>query len=308
MNKSITSASNSKCWNHLLLNAIVFTFGVSIGYMICSLMSIDSFNRCHVSDAPTEESSTTNNTTKSSSSTSLFDQMHYHLFQIANKPVLTTNYGRRRYKLGDVPATGGGLDNSDRELLAKLYYNASSVFEFGLGESTHIAAYVGLPRYSGVDTDATWVGQAREDAKEMNHFKFSFADIGSTRLFGNPDDESLQKIPYALQSAPLNNEMEAYDVYLVDGRYRVACACACFLHAWDRGGIMESIRVGVHDWSRGKIGVGNVSIDWGWGYWSLLEIADVEYRSKELAILKLKTNTTKQDILTMWEKHMWDRR
>jgi len=274
--------------------------------MICS-MSIDHGMNGVVSDAPMEESSSATNKTTKSSSTSLFDQMHYHLFQIANKPVLTTN-GRRRYKLGDVPATGGGLDNSDRELLAKLYYNASNVFEFGLGESTHIAAYVGVTRYSGVDTDATWVGQAREDAKEMNHFKFSFADIGSTRIFGNPDDESLQKIPYALQSAPLNNEMEAYDVYLVDGRYRVACACACFLHAWDRGGKKERIRVGVHDWSRGKIGVGNVSIDWGWGYWSLLEIADVEYQSKELAILKLKSNTTKQDILTMWKKHMWDRR
>ena len=70
-------------------------------------------------DAPTVKSSTTNNNTTKSSSTSLFDQMHYHLFQIANKPVLTTN-GRRRYNLGDVPATGGGLDNSDRELLAKL--------------------------------------------------------------------------------------------------------------------------------------------------------------------------------------------
>ena len=53
-----------------------------------------------------------------------------------------------------------------------------------MGESTHIAAYVGVSRYSGVDTDATWVGQAREDAKEMNHFKFSFGDIGSTRIFG----------------------------------------------------------------------------------------------------------------------------
>ena len=79
-----------------------------------------------------------------------------------------------------------------------------------------------MPRYSGVDTDAVWVGSARDGSTKidssrnketpMDHFLFQFADIGQTRIFGNPLNESLQKIPYALQSAPLNNEMEAFDV------------------------------------------------------------------------------------------------
>jgi hypothetical protein len=75
--------------------------------------------------------------------------------------------------------SNGGLTESDRALLGEVYYNASSVFEFGLGESTQIAAHVGVPRYSGVDSDARWVTQARAKAAK-NHFRFYFADIGQT--------------------------------------------------------------------------------------------------------------------------------
>jgi len=100
----------------------------------------------------------------------LFDVMHNHLSLLANKPV--EQVSRREYHLG---AAGGGLTDSDRELLASIYFNSSSVFEFGLGESTHIAAYVGVPRYSGVDNDPVWVVKARDGA-EMDHFRFSFAD------------------------------------------------------------------------------------------------------------------------------------
>ena len=47
--------------------------------------------------------------------------------------------------------------------------------------------------------------------------------------------------------APLDLEDEPFDVYIVDGRYRVACACISFLHALKTGGNMESVRVGIHD-------------------------------------------------------------
>ncbi len=146
-----------------------------------------------------------------------FDEMNRHLHQIATKPVISNN--RRRYQLGAVPTTGGGLDDSDRLLLSDLYYNASSVFEFGLGESSHIAAYVGVQRYAGVDNDSTWVAKARDGVvlNHASHFRFSFSDTGRNGMYGRPADETLQKIPYAYQSAPLNNELDAFDVYLVDG-------------------------------------------------------------------------------------------
>jgi hypothetical protein len=46
--------------------------------------------------------------------------------------------------------------------------------------------------------------------------------------------------------APLDLEDEPFDVYIVDGRYRVACACISCFHALKTGD-MESVRVGIHD-------------------------------------------------------------
>lgn len=106
-----------------------------------------------------------------------------------------------------------------------------------------------------------------------------------------------------------NTHIAPLKKYLVDGRYRVACACASFLHAMSRAGDMKRVRVGVHDWDRGK--VGRIE-DWHWGYWGLVEgsdaIAEIEHKSQLLAVLKLRSNTTEHDIMKMWEKHVWDRR
>mmetsp|Transcript_23669 Transcript_23669/g.42544 ORF Transcript_23669/g.42544 Transcript_23669/m.42544 type:complete len:229 (+) Transcript_23669:475-1161(+) len=228
--------------------------------------------------------------------------MNEQLYNIANEaPSPNNNNHRKQYTLGSVAVTGGGLKNSDRTLLADLYRNASSVFEYGLGESTHIAAYVGVPRLAGVDSDAAWVAEARDGSPDR--FRFAFADVGALGpLYGQPKNESLAKIPYDYQSGPLNNERGAFDLYLVDGRYRVATACASFLHAMSRGGDMEEVRVLFHDWNRGNPG------NWNWEYWAMEDIADVVRESELLAVLKLKSNARESDIVKLWEKYMWDRR
>jgi len=250
---------------YLLNNAIIFFFGLSFGIFIDN-------------DSP-------------HLSSHLFDKMHMDLYKIANEPVITT---RKLYHLGAVKRSGGGLDDSDRELVGKLYHNASSILEFGLGESTHIAAYVGVPRYFGIDTDATWVGNARKGT--MAHFRFAFSDIGSTLSFGNPADNTLKKIPVNSQSSPLNNEMEAFDFYMVDGRYRVSCACASFLHAMSRGGDMSLVLVAVHDWTHRP------------SYWIIKEVAEIVHKSNNLAVMKIKTTATEDDVFKIWENHIWDQR
>jgi len=156
-----------------------------------------------------------------------FDEFRQIVYKEAIKPHLIN---RNKFSLEGWKRVTGGLDDADRKASGDLYYSASSVFEYGLGESTLIAAHTGVPRYADVDSDAKWAAQAREKSK-LNHFRFNFADISETGLFGNPLDESFQKIQYDYQLAPLVLEDEPFDVYLVDGRYRVACACVSFLHA-----------------------------------------------------------------------------
>jgi len=184
--------------------------------------------------------------------------------------------------------TRGGLADVEREAVAKLYHEANSVFEYGLGESTSIASHVGVPRYAGVDSDAEWVTFARNKA-EMDHFRFFFADIGKTIEWGNPDNTMLKKIPYDYQVAPLLLEDNAFDFYLVDGRYRVACVCVSFLHAMKHGGDMDKVRVGTHDSHRYAD--------------TVKDIADLVLESKSLYVYKLKSSTTEEDLYKMWERY-----
>mmetsp|Transcript_29382 Transcript_29382/g.62408 ORF Transcript_29382/g.62408 Transcript_29382/m.62408 type:complete len:306 (+) Transcript_29382:170-1087(+) len=303
--------------NSLLMNVVAFLVGLSIGSMIfstaglihCADKSVPSepIISCPQQPQPsiTKPVDSTATTTRDGGeyeyeTPAIFDQMNNKLYTMATTPVLLN---RKPYTLGAIKNTGGGLDDSDRTLLASIYYNSTSVFEFGLGESTHIAAYVGVPRLAGVDSDAVWVSNARSGAQGMDHFRFTFADIGDLGIYGRALNETLSKIPYNYQSGPLHNELHAFDFYFIDGRYRVACACAAFLHAKSRGGDMSKVMVGFHDWHRGD------PTNWNWGYWEMNEIAHVVRlsESKKMAVLKLRENVTEEAIVKMWESHMWDR-
>jgi hypothetical protein len=213
----------------------------------------------------------------------------------------------------------GGLLDGDRLILGKLYKSANSVFESGLGESTRIAALSGVPRYSGVDSDPHWVSMARNNVKQtelilengmnrtsipnnnMDHyFRFQFADIGPTKLWGYPQNDRLSKIPYDYQIAPLVPEGDAFDVYLIDGRYRIACACVAFLHALKHvaNHHRTNVRVGIHD---------NGSILWMTrGYSAMKQLAHVVEKGPRLWVYALKDTTTEEDLYKVWKAHVHD--
>jgi len=216
---------------------------------------------------------------------------HFDIIQkrTYKKAIELADTTRTRFTLDGWKRGSGGLDDADRRVLGDLYFNANSVFEYGLGESTKIAAYTGVPRYAGVDSDATWVAQARDSAN-MDHFRFHFADIGETIEWGHPTHITLQKIQYDYQVAPLVLEHEPFDVYLVDGRYRVACACVSFLHAMKHGADMSKVRVGTHDNGREE-------------YHVLEQVADVVVRNKKLWVYRLKEGTTEEDLFKIWRRH-----
>lgn len=141
--------------------------------------------------------------------------------------------------------TTGGLTTEDRILLAEIYGNAESVFEFGLGESTYLANYLQVPRYAGTDSDPTWVANTRMNVAKR--FRFYFSDIGSTKEWGKPQDKGLKKNILNYQLGPLIVEGAPFDVYMVDGRYRLPSALASFLHASSRGGDPAKTIVLIHD-------------------------------------------------------------
>ena len=224
-----------------------------------------------------------------------FDEIANQIYKEANTEKMMK---RSDFTLDGWERGTGGLDDADRLTIGKLYKEANSVFEFGLGESTYIASFVNVPRYAGVDSDAKWVSDARDVVAKQNntHFRFHFADIGMTKSWGTPTNLKLQKIKYNYQIQSLFSEIQPFDVYMVDGRYRVACACMSFLHAMKYGANMEKVRVLTHDNDKVRR-----------GYDILQQIADLEIKNTKLWVYKLKPSVMEDDIVNMYHKSMNDK-
>ena len=176
------------------------------------------------------------------------------------------------------------MTDSDRDLILKTYADANSVFEFGIGESSRIAAAVNVPRYSGVDSDPSYIEKTRNEVNN-NRFRFYFADIGVTKAWGQPI-ERVSKAVLNYQIAPLLSELLPFDVYFVDGRYRVACVCMCFLHALEHGSTQAKVLL--HDYNKkGRM-----------AYHVLETIADISDQSKNgiLITLRLKDSIFSEDV------------
>lgn len=83
-----------------------------------------------------------------------------------------------------------------------------------------------------------------------SRFRFYFADVGPVELWGYPKGkQQTLKMAFDYQIAPLFMEREPFDVYMVDGRWRVACVMASFLHAIHTGGDLNKTRVLLHDYT-----------------------------------------------------------
>lgn len=214
--------------------------------------------------------------------TSAFDDATHIAFDLSREKPVTRCF-RKGWEVGN-----GGLDDGDRDLLVKVYTDANSVFEFGLGESTRIATAVGVPVFSGVDSDAVYVSESRKTSP--SHFKFYFADVGLTGHWGMPlKVASKQAMQYQLSA--LQSEKLPFDVYLVDGRYRVASACAALLHASKYG--KTNVTVLMHDYHARP------------EYYVVQDFADIIERSPSgsLVLFKRKTDTTDEDIFANWVKY-----
>ena len=177
---------------------------------------------------------------------------------------------------------GGGMTRDEQELLARTYAHAHSVFEWGMGSSTLIAAHVGIPRLTAVDSAVDWVQKCRQQVDRPG-YSLRHADVGAIVEFGTPKDSASQHL-WPGYSRQVDGEQGAFDVYLVDGRFRVACACRALLH-----GRADSL-VLVHDFERPA-------------YHVLLDVADQLERVGKLAVLRRKLGVNAAAIERLWARY-----
>ena len=185
----------------------------------------------------------------------------------------------------DNPFTGGGMSPEEQEVLTRLYAASNSVFEWGIGSSTIIAAQVGVERLTGVDSALPWVKEVRE--RVPSKYNISYVNIGEVKKWGRPVNETHRDLwpDYALE---VEKEQEPFDLYLVDGRFRVACAASALLH----GGQKDS-RVLVHDFERES-------------YQVLLKVADNIEQQGKLAVLHRKATASDDELISLRLKYKFD--
>ena len=183
----------------------------------------------------------------------------------------------------------GGMSRTEQITLARAYSKSGKggVFEWGLDSSTFIADFLKVSRLCAVDSDPVWVQKLRYTLDFHRNYKILHADIGPVRSWGQPLNKS-QKHKWPDYSTMVDTEAGSFGVYLVDGRFRVACACRALLHA------DSDSRIIVHDFSRQQ-------------YHVLLRVSEQVSRTEELVVLKKRPSVSDTEIMQMWEQYKFEK-
>ena len=189
------------------------------------------------------------------------------------------------------PFTKGGMTIGEQGLLATIESNSSSVFEWGMGSSTVLAASMGVKRLNSIDSVKEWVSDCAKIigknniVKTPDSYELGWANIGPIGDYGWPKDELYRDI-WPVYPSAVQTKKEPYDVYLVDGRFRVACALQALLHGH------KSSLVLMHDFNRQE-------------YHVILDVADMLHKENNLAVLARKSNVKDEEILSMYEIYQY---
>lgn len=167
----------------------------------------------------------------------------------------------------------------DQKLFQRLLDESTTYFEWGAGGSTEWAVQSrNIKKIHTVENTVEWVKILKQrvevqEAQRMGRLSFSPIDLGPVGEFAYP----LQKDPasqarWATYSDELFKTPERhYDLIMVDGRFRVACALKTLQFIRDR----TTTRMIIHDYEREH-------------YHQVEEFADVVERAVVLAVFRKK--------------------
>lgn len=120
----------------------------------------------------------------------------------------------------------------EAEALRTAYGEARVILEYGSGGSTVLAGELPGKHVTSIESDRRWARMMRRWFRDNppapgTEVDVVWANIGATRSWGHPTDETLWRkfaeYPLAVWTRP---DFRHPDVVLVDGRFRVGCALA----------------------------------------------------------------------------------
>ncbi len=109
--------------------------------------------------------------------------------------------------------------------------------EFGSGASTVLAAALANEQVTSLDSSRDWLDRVASEcrARKTRLFpRLTFVDIGETADWGFPKDETARARWPSYHASIWDDPAAAQaDLFLIDGRFRVACLAQVLLHAGD---------------------------------------------------------------------------
>lgn len=176
------------------------------------------------------------------------------------------------------------MTDAEKEIFYK-HLNASKRYlEFGAGASTtHAVTLPNLEAIGSVESSLPFINDALlsdpkvVEAVNANRLLLHLIDIGETKEWGYPKDTQKQHL-WPNYSLSVFNFDTDYDLILIDGRFRVACALASILCA------PQNVIIAFHDfWNRPH-------------YQIVLQYLNVVEKVDDLAILSKKENIDMQEV------------
>jgi len=139
------------------------------------------------------------------------------------------------------------MSEAEKALFKKSLERAGRYFEFGSGGSTVWACQAGLTVH-GVESDAAWVAGLKQRLGEA--CQVHAEDIGPTKEWGFPaSDVARHRFP--AYSEAIHRHDQAFDLILVDGRFRVASVLNAIRHTLNVSNQPGDTRLFIHDfWNR----------------------------------------------------------
>ena len=134
---------------------------------------------------------------------------------------------------------------NETDILAKFLNNCDRYMEFGTGGSTLFAANIVKSSVTTVDSSPGWIDSIAEQAKKCQISPtFIYANIGPVKNLGYPVDLTSKNQWTKYSTAPWNlASVNETDLYLIDGRFRVACFVQCITHCR-----LDSV-IAIHDFA-----------------------------------------------------------
>lgn len=178
------------------------------------------------------------------------------------------------------------MSDGEAALFRHSLERATHYFEYGSGGSTVWAVEHGLTVH-GVESDRNWVSALKHHLGKQ--CEVAVVDIGPTGAWGFPaSTHCAERFPD--YSRAIEEHAMAFDLILVDGRFRVACTMAAIRHSVSRGAA-QSVRIFIHDfWNRPQ-------------YHVVLEFLESQQQCESAGVFRIKPGISLELVDSVWREY-----